>query len=142
MSKATDQNDLSSYWNSLSISSEEEKLTQKLDKTHLVHKSNIFAVPTPAPSQPTKDQSDLNTFKQWNDNSATDEDEGWGKGPPGYTSITQGTYFGFNSIMEAPVIATMSNPTQPSTSGAFGRFKNAPVSFTSAAAAYQPEQNK
>ncbi|GAA5795799.1 hypothetical protein HPULCUR_001161 [Helicostylum pulchrum] len=141
MSKPTDQNDLSAYWNSLSISSEEEKLTQKLNQTHLLNKSNIFSVPTP--SQPTKDQSDLNTFKQWNDNSATDEDEGWGKGPPGYTSITQGTYFGFNSIMEAPVIATMSDPTQSSTSGAFGRFKNTPVSFTSAAAAHQrSEQNK
>ncbi|KAG2229617.1 hypothetical protein INT48_004078 [Thamnidium elegans] len=141
MSKPTDQNDLSTYWNSLSISSEEEKLTQKLNKTHLVNKSNIFCVPTP--SQQTKDQPDLHTFKQWNDNNTTDEDEGWGKGPPGYTSITQGTYFGFNSIMETPVIATMSDPTQPSTSEAFSRFKNTPVSFTSAAAAnQQPEQNK
>lgn len=157
MNKANDEHDLSSQWQSFSISSEEEKLTNKLNQTHLVNRNNLFTVPT-RPENPittttttttnttsqSKDPSDL--VQQWGNSTTTNdqEDEGWGKGPPGYTAISQGTYFGFNSIIETPAVASMStnNNSQPSQSGAFSRFKDTPVSFTSAAAAYQQEQNK
>ncbi|KAG2210339.1 hypothetical protein INT47_003324 [Mucor saturninus] len=59
------------------------------------------------------------------------QDEGWGQGPPGYTTISQGTYFGFNSILESPDIATMSkrDETTESSRQAFSKYKNKPVTF-------------
>jgi hypothetical protein len=90
----------------------------------------------------------------WNNegqNEQKDEEGGWGEGPPSYTSISQGTYFGFNSIMEAPtgLVAATNNTTDNSQAAAaaataFSGFKNTPVTFTSAAAAVHqyPDQQQ
>lgn len=116
--------------------------------------SNTFSN-TPAPTNPSQDWT---SNAQWDTSSASqqqqplqshgDSDEGWGDGPPSYTSISQGTYFGFNSIMEASKHNGMPSTTEdattlsPASQRAFGRFKNTPVTFTSAAAAFNPQQHE
>lgn len=115
--------------------------------------SNTF-LNTSAPS----DSQDWTCHAQWDTSTASqqqqqplqsqgDSGEGWGDGPPSYTSISQGTYFGFNSIMEAskdngmPTVAADTTALSPAGQRAFGRFKNTPVTFTSAAAAFNPHHH-
>jgi hypothetical protein len=145
------QHDLTRQLQSFSISSEEEKVTQKLTNTYLEPTliTSIFSIPktpqttqTPqAPQQSTfpshsiqetnaTDWSTKNTSWILND-AQTQDDDGWGAGPPSYTSISQGTYFGFNSII-TPIIDNSSNSTELHNTQAFSRFKNKPVSFNSA----------
>ncbi|KAI8356626.1 hypothetical protein EDC96DRAFT_576793 [Choanephora cucurbitarum] len=113
---------------SFSISTTEEKITRQLEATHLNKPPSIFQVPN-EPQQPQ-----LQPKQEWQPLSLEKEteDEGWGDGPPSYTSISQGTYFGLNSILQP----TLYQPSTPSTtsSQAFSKFKHQPVSFVSAAA--------
>lgn len=134
--------DLSHLLNTFSISTNEEKLTQQLDQTHLDSNKtpSIFNVQTTTSNQQQQQQwlpPQTNTNEQgWNPdttvNNTSNEEEGWGDDPPAYTSISQGTYFGFNSIMQPEIYnrTTTSETTQNTT--AFSKYKNKPVSFTSA----------
>jgi len=158
-----DQDDLSKQLDGFSISSGEEKITRALDKTHIASTSTVPSIfsssSAPPPSQQPSfysghvqndNKADTTSdwdpsaaaasSSQWNNNgspqTATEQD-GWGEGPPSYTSISQGTYFGFNSILEAPS-AMLAHPSSQANSNtnttAFSRFRNVPVTFTSAAA--------
>lgn len=155
MSNEIDHNDLANQLSSFSISTQEERLTQQLGQTHITSSSNsIFSIP-PHLQQPIVNNNNTtpvvhpNTESwenkpQWDTTNTNEgQEEGWGDGPPSYTSISQGTYFGFNSIMEAPKLANQSvqNSSSPSANQAFGRFKSTPVTFTSAAAAYNNNNN-
>ncbi|CAO3650519.1 unnamed protein product [Mucor fragilis] len=144
-----DHNDLSKQLDSFSISSDQEKITRALDKTHIAS-TPIFGAPSPS-QQPSvysglMPNSHADTTSDWDPAAAAAatasshvppaEQDGWGEGPPSYTSISQGTYFGFNSILEAPN-AMLARPPQANASTnttAFSRFRNAPVTFASAAA--------
>ncbi|KAL9544384.1 hypothetical protein MBANPS3_007650 [Mucor bainieri] len=163
------QDDLSKQLHNFSISSGEEGITEALQKTHIASTStvpSIFSVPVQAPQPPpppqpqphhyyqgnvqNKTNYDGNTTSDWDPSSAASnwnttsssskaEDGGWGDGPPSYTSISQGTYFGFNSIMAAPNAMLLAQPSQTQTdtttnTTAFGRFRHTPVTFVSAAA--------
>lgn len=173
MSRSNDEFDLNKHMNAFSISSNDEKLAQQLDKTHLQPSNSIFTVPSRPHQQPLPQQQQLSQqqpslhYQQqqqkqqptagwnqqqdaatWNkgnadpwethndppwNSSSGDQDEGWGQGPPGYTTISQGTYFGFNSIIESPDIATMSKRDEVTENSrkAFSKYKNKPVTFHS-----------
>jgi hypothetical protein len=153
------QHDLTRQLESFQISSEEERVVQQLSKTNLEPTMNtsIFSIPkasqasAQAPQAPQQqlpptlpqhanqedDANDWNTANaSWASNNTVqtqnDDSEGWGTGPPSYTSIIQGTYFGFNSIITPSAVTDNSNPVQLHDTQAFSRFKNKPVSFTSA----------
>ncbi|KAG2196303.1 hypothetical protein INT46_005827 [Mucor plumbeus] len=154
------QEDLSKQLNNFTISSNEEKLSQALDKAHLSSSSapSIFSLPQrqQPPSLPKQqpiyngdvqnktnyidndttsdwDPAATSNWKSTNNNNHHESEDGWGEGPPSYTSISQGTYFGFNSIMQSPD-TVIANPSQLNNIQAFSRYKNMPVTFTSAAA--------
>lgn len=118
--------DLNKKLQSFSISSEEEKITKELQNTHLTNKDNnppsIFSITnattTTKPTQPVIEKQP----KQ------DEEESGWGEGPPSYTSISQGTYFGFNSLIHSELTVTSASP---SASQAFSQYKDKPVTFTS-----------
>lgn len=161
MKKSNDDLDLTKQLNSFSISSNEEILAQKLNKTSLVPLNSMFSTsphlqqfqqqPQQQPPQQTQPTASWNQRQNavawakenadhWNTNGelpwnaeSAGKDEGWGDGPPGYTTISQGTYFGFNSIMELPDKGNLSK-TSVSTDAsrqAFSKFKNKPVTFNS-----------
>lgn len=114
---------------------------------------STFVLPPPQTTTVnTTSDSDWNgnewdAIADWTGNSNTTkkDNDGWGEGPPSYTAITQGTYFGFNSIMEAPtrLAPTTTSTTEENSTNeisqtqaqAFSRYKNTPITFTSAAAA-------
>ncbi|GAN08834.1 hypothetical protein MAM1_0226c08351 [Mucor ambiguus] len=156
------QDDLSKQLNNVSISSGEENITEALHKTHIAPTHtvpSIFSLPS-QPAQPPQqpaiysgdvqnktDYTTTDTTSDWDPSSAashwnnaqlqtTVEEDGWGDGPPSYTSISQGTYFGFNSILEAPnaMLAQVSQTQINTNVTAFSRFRNMPVTFASAAA--------
>lgn len=154
--------DLTQQLKSFQISSEEDRVAHALSKTHLEPTSNnsIFSIPKPpqansvttteTTNQPPEQRSP--TLLQQHNEEANGEDwkanvswsynkkgtldnndnVGWGTGPPSYTSITQGTYFGFNSIITPSHVIIDNEPTQLRNTQAFNCFKNKPVSFTSA----------
>ena len=158
------QEDLSKQLNSFTISSSEEKISQALDKAHLSYSPapSIFSLPQrqqqqqQQPSLPNQqpiyngdvqnktnyidndttsdwDPAATSNWKSTNNNNHHESEDGWGEGPPSYTSISQGTYFGFNSIMQSPDTVIANRP-QLNNTQAFGRYKNTPITFTSAAA--------
>ncbi|OAD06031.1 hypothetical protein MUCCIDRAFT_182879 [Mucor lusitanicus CBS 277.49] len=156
------QDNLSTQLNRFSISSGEDKITEALHKTHITatpKAPSIFSLPSqPSPSQQqpafysgdvqnkTNYDGSTDTTSDWDPSSAnhwnttppqtTVEEDGWGDGPPSYSSISQGTYFGFNSILEAPnaMLARPSHAETSTNTTAFSRFKHMPVTFASAAA--------
>ncbi|KAI8090116.1 uncharacterized protein B0P05DRAFT_529412 [Gilbertella persicaria] len=111
-------NDLSHKLNAFSLSTTEEKVAHQLEHTHLTTPS-IFSVPNQPATQ------DWHTT-QTPSNKTTEE--GWGEGPPSYTSVFQDTHFGFNSILHSPI-----TPHHPTEHKAFNQFKHKPVTFLSAA---------
>jgi hypothetical protein len=144
------QHDLTRQFESFEISLKEEQVIQQLSKTNLEStlKNSIFSipkstqvanVPQPTLQQHSNKEPDANHWNTANAQSwalnttetQDDDTEGWGTGPPSYTSISQGTYFGFNSII-TPSVIDNNNPVQLHNTQGFGRFKNKPVSFTSA----------
>ncbi|EPB87320.1 hypothetical protein HMPREF1544_05845 [Mucor circinelloides 1006PhL] len=89
----------------------------------------------------TSDWDPSSAASHWSSNSNSNvqppqdsTEDGWGEGPPSYTSIPQGTYFGFNSILEAPKSIIANSPQMNQNTTAFSRFRHTPVTFTSAAA--------
>ncbi|KAK4511427.1 uncharacterized protein ATC70_012642 [Mucor velutinosus] len=159
------QDDLSKQLNSFSISSSEEKITEALNKTHIASTPtvpSIFSLPS-QPTQPSPSQQpsfysgdvqnktnylNTDTTSDWDPSSSstshwnhtpsqtTVTEDGWGDGPPSYTSISQGTYFGFNSILEAPnaILAHSTHANASTNTTAFSRYRGMPVTFASAAA--------
>ncbi|RCH98774.1 hypothetical protein CU097_014641 [Rhizopus azygosporus] len=105
-----------------SISSDEEKLTQELKDTHLALKKTLpmFSIEE---NKTTKQETQYLPQPTCND-----KDDGWGEGPPSYTAILQGTYFGFNSVLHN---STIKKDNSTAAQEAFSRFKDKPVSFTS-----------
>ncbi|CAO3663622.1 unnamed protein product [Rhizopus stolonifer] len=122
MSNETMDFDLNKQLQSFSISSEEEKITKGLKNAQLTDRNtSIFSVP--------KATTKTTNFQETQPKQ-TEEEDGWGEGPPSYTSISQGTYFGFNSIIQSDILPTTTTES-PNEQQAFSRFKNKPVSFTS-----------
>ncbi|CAO3642694.1 unnamed protein product [Mucor hiemalis] len=134
-----------------------EKLAHQLNQTRLTSSKSIFTVPPSNQlSAHVNNYNNSNTFSNtaqvgntWESQPTASQppkdDEGWGDGPPSYTSISQGTYFGFNSIMEASKLNGLpvsNTPISPAGERAFGQFKNTPVTFTSAAATFNTEAKK
>ncbi|CEP15994.1 hypothetical protein [Parasitella parasitica] len=167
------QDDLYEKLNSFSISSNEDKLTQAMNRAHISSPASssapfTFNLPSlpqqpqpqqqtsrpPQTQQPTiysedvqnktdyignKTTSDWDPAAKsnWDSNSAAnqhgDTQDGWGEGPPSYTSISQGTYFGFNSTIQPSGPVASLTPQLNANTQAFNRYKNTPVSFISAA---------
>ncbi|KAF7727204.1 hypothetical protein EC973_007902 [Apophysomyces ossiformis] len=113
---------LISRLNAVAVSSSEETLTKRLNKTHL-------ATSSPATSAVRSFASPVN----WSNESAPpiqpESEDGWGSAPS-YTAISQGTYFGFASLPPTNYISA--SPKELNHDQPFARFKNTPVSFLSA----------
>jgi hypothetical protein len=126
-------NGLENQLQSFSISSADERIANDLANTHITSR-NMFGTPSaslhvtaPPPAPPTTTQQ-----KKEGDGWGEDDGEGWGKGPPSYTSLIQGTYFGFNSIMEPSPEVAQELPTPQQQTQAFNRSKNKKTTFSSA----------
>jgi hypothetical protein len=123
-------NGLENQLQSFSISSTDERIANDLANTHITSR-NMFGTPSaslPVTAPPTTTQQKKES-DGWGDD---DDGEGWGKGPPSYTSIIQGTYFGFNSIMEPSPEVAQELPTPQQQTQAFNRYKNKQTTFSSA----------
>ncbi|KAG1462189.1 hypothetical protein G6F56_005568 [Rhizopus delemar] len=126
MSNETMDFDLNKQLQSFSISSEEEKITKELENAQLTDRNtSIFSVP-----KATTNTTNFQETQPQPPPKQTEEKDGWGEGPPSYTSISQGTYFGFNSIIQSDILPTTTTES-PNEQQAFSRFKNKPISFTS-----------
>ncbi|KAI9243328.1 hypothetical protein BDA99DRAFT_530612 [Phascolomyces articulosus] len=130
-SSAMMTDDLSSRLNSFSFSTPEEQLIKQLDSStriNSVFQSTRHHQPeSNAPVNTTEWETPLRKVEETED--------GWGDLPPAYTAISQNSMFGFNSIMEADISSSSPATAKPKQSvnpnSGFGRFHNAPVSFTS-----------
>ncbi|KAL9549540.1 hypothetical protein PS6_006026 [Mucor atramentarius] len=135
------QDDLSNQLHSFSISSGEDKITEPSSPQQPVYSGDVQNKTNYVNKDTTSDWDPSSAASHWNSsNNSNDQlpqgstEDGWGEGPPSYTSISQGTYFGFNSILEAPKSILASSPQMNQNTTAFSRFRHTPVTFTSAAA--------
>ncbi|KAG0168760.1 hypothetical protein DFQ30_004362 [Apophysomyces sp. BC1015] len=122
MAMSQDENDLISRLNAVSVCSSEEKLTKQLDKAY-ISVPPVHTTPLQPFASPTVPFTATDILPQ------VEEEDPWGD-PPKYTSILQGTYFGFSSLPSTDYIPL--TPQEFDRNQPFARFRDKPVSFLSA----------
>ncbi|KAJ8663500.1 hypothetical protein O0I10_000742 [Lichtheimia ornata] len=137
--------DLVQQLNAFSVSTPEEKLSNRLTSTHLQSRpAQAFfgGTTTTTTTAATNNNSNskapqpMSASPSWlteEDNKKQEEDqedEGWGDLPSIHSGISQDYQFGFNSILSSNYAPEPKRSVAPNS--AFARFKHAPVSFTNA----------
>lgn len=131
------ESDLVQQLNAFSVSTPEEKLSNRLTSTHLQSRpaQAFFGGSTTTTTSTNNNNKPTSTSPSWlteedNKKQEEDQDEGWGDLPSVHSGISQDYQFGFNSILSSNYAPEPKRSVAPNS--AFARFKHAPVSFTNA----------
>ncbi|KAI7881308.1 hypothetical protein K492DRAFT_177143 [Lichtheimia hyalospora FSU 10163] len=137
--------DLVQQLSAFSVSTTEEKLSNRLTSTHLHSRSAqaLFGGTTATTNNNNSSIQGSNsnapqstsTMPSWiteedNNKQQEEQDEGWGDLPNIHSGISQDYQFGFNSILSSTYAPEPKRAVAPNS--AFARFKHTPVSFTNA----------
>lgn len=127
--------DLVQQLNAFSVSTPEEKLSNRLTSTHLQSRpAQAFfggTTTTTTNNSSSKTPQPTSASPSWlTEEDNKKQDEGWGDLPSVHSGISQDYQFGFNSILSSNYAPEPKRSVAPNS--AFARFKHAPVSFTNA----------